>query len=42
MRASADELIYEALPALYHYNAAALGRMLPELKPDEPPAEEEP
>jgi hypothetical protein len=40
MRASADKLIYEALPALYHYNAAALGRMLPELNPDEPPAEE--
>ncbi len=28
----ADELIYEALPALYHYNSAALSRVIPELE----------
>ena len=26
-----QELIYEAMPALYHYNGAALSRMIPEL-----------
>ncbi len=29
--ASEQELIYEALPALYHYNGTALSRMIPEL-----------
>lgn len=29
--ASEQELIYEAMPALYHYNGAALSRMIPEL-----------
>ncbi|MBU0946105.1 MAG: DUF2398 family protein [Proteobacteria bacterium] len=33
--ALADEVIYEALPALYHYNSAALSRMLPELQREE-------
>lgn len=28
---SEQELIYEAMPALYHYNGAALSRMIPEL-----------
>ena len=31
LQASAAELIYEAMPALYHYNGAALSRTLPEL-----------
>jgi hypothetical protein len=31
-----EEVIYEALPALYHYNAAALSRTLPELREEEP------
>ena len=29
--ASEQELIYEAMPALYHYNGAALSRFIPEL-----------
>lgn len=29
--ASEQELIYEAMPALYHYNGAALSQMIPEL-----------
>jgi hypothetical protein len=32
--AAGDELIYEALPALYHYNSSALGRVLPNLVKD--------
>jgi hypothetical protein len=28
---SGQDLIYEAMPALYHYNSAALARMIPEL-----------
>ena len=28
-----DDLIYEALPALYHYNGSALGRVVSELEP---------
>jgi len=35
LAASGDEVIYEALPALYHYNTAALSRMLPELQGEE-------
>ncbi len=35
--ASAKEVIYEALPALYHYNSTALSRILPELQKDEQP-----
>ncbi len=31
LQASEQELIYEAMPALYHYNGAALSRMIPEL-----------
>lgn len=31
IRASEQDLIYEAMPALYHYNGAALARMIPEL-----------
>ena len=31
LQASEQELIYEAMPALYHYNGAALARMIPEL-----------
>ncbi len=31
VQASEKELIYEAMPALYHYNSAALSRMIPEL-----------
>ena len=31
MQTSVGELIYEALPALYHYNGATLSRMIPEL-----------
>jgi hypothetical protein len=31
LRNRQDELIYEALPAIYHYNTAALSRILPEL-----------
>jgi len=31
LHASEQELIYEAMPALYHYNGAALSRMIPEL-----------
>ncbi len=31
MQASEQDLIYEAMPALYHYNSAALARMIPEL-----------
>ncbi|MBW2682344.1 MAG: DUF2398 family protein [Deltaproteobacteria bacterium] len=31
MQASEQDLIYEAMPALYHYNTAALARMIPEL-----------
>jgi len=31
LTAADDDLIYEALPALYHYNGTALGRHLPEL-----------
>lgn len=31
LQASTAELIYEAMPALYHYNAAALSRTIPEL-----------
>lgn len=34
LRASEQELIYEAMPALYHYNGAALSRMIPELVAD--------
>jgi hypothetical protein len=32
---SEQELIYEAMPALYHYNGAALSRMIPELTKEE-------
>jgi hypothetical protein len=32
LAARQEEFIYEALPALYHYNAAALSRILPELQ----------
>ncbi len=32
VQASEQELIYEAMPALYHYNGAALSRMIPELE----------
>lgn len=28
-----DDLIYEALPALYHYNGSALGRVVSDLEP---------
>jgi hypothetical protein len=39
LTASDDDLIYEALPALYHYNANALSRIIPELQQaEEPPA----
>ncbi|HEB68251.1 MAG TPA: DUF2398 family protein [Desulfobulbus sp.] len=31
LQASEQELIYEAMPALYHYNGAALSRLIPEL-----------
>jgi len=31
LQATEQELIYEAMPALYHYNGAALSRMIPEL-----------
>ncbi len=31
MAAADQDLIYEAMPALYHYNGAALARMIPEL-----------
>jgi hypothetical protein len=31
IHASASDLIYEAMPALYHYNSAALSRTIPEL-----------
>lgn len=31
IQTSVGELIYEALPALYHYNGATLSRMVPEL-----------
>lgn len=31
VHASEQELIYEAMPALYHYNGAALSRIIPEL-----------
>jgi len=31
MQGSEQDLIYEAMPALYHYNTAALARMVPEL-----------
>ncbi len=31
LQATAAELIYEAMPALYHYNGAALSRTIPEL-----------
>lgn len=33
--ASEHELIYEAMPALYHYNGAALSRLIPELSASE-------
>ncbi len=32
IKASGNELIFEALPALYHYNGTALSRILPELQ----------
>lgn len=32
IQAGDDELIFEALPALYHYNGAALSRTLPEMQ----------
>lgn len=35
VNAAADEVIYEALPALYHYNTAALSKTLPELQKEE-------
>lgn len=31
LRAATADLIYEAMPALYHYNGAALSRTIPEL-----------
>jgi hypothetical protein len=31
VHASEQEVIYEAMPALYHYNGAALSRIIPEL-----------
>ncbi len=31
IQASEQEVIYEAMPALYHYNGTALSRMIPEL-----------
>ncbi len=36
LKAQQNEVIYEALPALYHYNTAALSRILPELDNQEP------
>lgn len=35
LRAGDDDLIYEALPAIHHYNATALSRLLPELQGNE-------
>ncbi len=35
LQASEQELIYEAMPALYHYNGAALSRLIPELAEQE-------
>jgi len=35
LHASEQELIYEAMPALYHYNGAALSRLIPELRAQE-------
>lgn len=32
LTASDDDMIYEALPAIYHYNANALSRLIPELQ----------
>ncbi len=37
---SEQNLIYEAMPALYHYNSAALARMVPELMSAEAKEEE--
>ena len=31
LQAATADLIYEAMPALYHYNGAALSRIIPEL-----------
>ena len=31
LQTTGQDLIYEAMPALYHYNGAALARMIPEL-----------
>ncbi|RJX30494.1 MAG: DUF2398 family protein [Desulfurivibrio sp.] len=35
LSAGEDEIIYEALPAMYHYNGNALSRVIPELANDE-------
>ncbi|MEA3470070.1 MAG: DUF2398 family protein [Thermodesulfobacteriota bacterium] len=35
LQASEQDLIYEAMPALYHYNGAALARMIPDLSVNE-------
>ena len=34
LQTTTSELIYEAMPALYHYNGAALSRIIPELSPE--------
>ncbi len=33
LQTETSDLIYEAMPALYHYNSAALSRTIPELSP---------
>jgi len=35
LRAVDDDVIYEALPAIYHYNGSALSKALPELREQE-------
>ncbi|MEA2083198.1 MAG: DUF2398 family protein [Thermodesulfobacteriota bacterium] len=37
LSADEDEIIYEALPAMYHYNGSALSRIIPELENKEQP-----